>query len=188
MKLRILSMLLVSILASCTNNHSSEDAVPRRYAYPRVATLGTDYTLYSVGSITTRINSEALVSRPGDEWLDAAYPKQKATLHLTAIISKSEAELAEAILNRRERISLNLGNARATISEFTNDKGFACEIISYVESNTTPVQILAIGPKRELISGAFVMRGSSATADSIRPVVAELEKEAFSILNNLSER
>lgn len=188
MKLHILAILLVSILACCTNKHSREDAVPRRYAYPRVATLGADYTRYSVGNITTIINSEAIVSRPEEEWLDVAYPKQKATLHLTANIAKSDAELADAISNRHERISLNLGNARATISEFTNDNGFTCEIISYIESNTTPVQILAIGPKREVVSGAFVMRESTTSVDSIRPVIAELEKEAFSILNSLSER
>lgn len=170
--------LAALILAGCSTGETHP--VPKRTAYPRTAVLPDSTTLSTVGPIKLKINSSAAISHPRADWLDAKYTDLGATLHLSTMQNADEADKA----NRRERISLNLGGVSATIKSFTTPSGFDCEVISTAEGPATPVQFLAVRDG-QMLSGAFVLSGKTTPADSIRPIVAELEREAISILNSV---
>ncbi|MDE6197384.1 MAG: hypothetical protein K2F91_05910 [Muribaculaceae bacterium] len=175
------------IVAACGRH--SDDATPRRYAYPRVETPAASRMEVSAGGIRTDVSTSATVTHPGENWLDAAYPAYGATLHLSSVTLPDSNSLAEALANRRQRISLNTGGRRTRTDSFTNDAGFCCEMITADDGATaTPVQFIATDSRHNLVSGAIVLHGSTEPADSIRPVTEILKDEAFRILNSIAPR
>ena len=176
----------LALLATGCGGSDDSSAVPRRRAYPRMA-LEADSTgrTMVLDGLCLRINRAASVRtdslRPG--WADVEYPAALgATLYLS--LTKPESP-AEAVANRRQRISLNLGDAPARAEEFINGP-WACTLVySDRASLTTPVQILATHADGRLLSGAAVLREPGTDADSIRPLVELLRDDARALLLNL---
>lgn len=170
--------LAALLLTSCSGGDSHP--VPKRTAYPRTATLPDSSAAIAAGPFTMNINASATISYPRPDWIDAEYRSLGATLHMSATGLSDKADET----NRRERISLNLGGASASVKSFTTPSGYRCEIVTTAEGPATPVQFIAVRD-RQMISGVFVLSGKSTPADSIRPIVDELEREAISILSSI---
>lgn len=168
---------LVCICCSCGGDDGR--AMPRRYAYPRVEVLDSVRTHYKIGGADVALSREASVSRPTAEWATVTYERLGATLYLSVT---EPADMASALANRRQRISLNIGSATATTHRLHTDGGFDVEIVTVPTGAATPVQFLATDGRR-LVSGAFTLAGRTEPADSLRPIVGELEKEAFRMFN-----
>ena len=154
--------------------------MPKRTAYPRTAVLPDSSVAVSAGPFSININVSATVSRPRPDWIDAEYRSLGATLHISATDHPHKADET----NRRERISLNLGGASASVRSFTSPSGYRCEIVTTAEGPATPVQFIAV-VDGQMLSGVFVLSGKTSPADSIRPIVYELEREATSILSSI---
>ncbi|MDE6311674.1 MAG: hypothetical protein K2L96_07665 [Muribaculaceae bacterium] len=182
LKLSILALLTTG----CGGDMEDSTAVPRRRAYPRMAFEGdsTGRTMVLDG-LRMRINSATTVRtdslRRG--WADVEYP---AGLGATMYLSVTRPESpAEAVANRRQRISLNLGDAPARAEEFINGP-WACTLVYSDRAGlTTPVQILATHADGRLLSGAAVLHAPGSDADSIRPLVELLREDARRLLLNL---
>lgn len=168
MKSSVIAFVLLLCAAACSD--SKTRPMPRRTAYPRTAVLSDSTYRTKAGHINLELNAMAKATSPRPDWLNAEYRPLGATLHLSATDNADEASIA----NRRERISLNLGGATARATEFTTLSGFQCEIVTTAEGPATPVQFIALRGKT-LVSGAFVIYGKTTPADSIRPVIEELE-------------
>lgn len=182
MKSRRLSILLIAlaaILSSCKDK--TETATPRRYAYPRLETYEADYSRVGAGPVSFEVNTSATVDSPKTGWLNISYPRYGATFYISTV---KPDDIAGAIANRRQRMSLNLGGAKATSRSFASGK-FECMIVESVDAGTTPVQFLAVGDDGIIVSGTATIGGNTAPADSIRPIVTALADEAFKILTTL---
>lgn len=178
-----LPLLLCLGVASC-RDRSEGAPVPRRYAYPRVEVPDTAAVTYRIGGVEARLSAVAEVASERPEWLTAAYAPLGATLYLATAPAPDEDAVAEALANRRRRVSLNLGGAQARTDRFTTPEGFDVELIVCREAVTTPVQFIATG-RGKVVSGAFVLYGSTEPADSLRPIVDILERETFAIARSL---
>ena len=182
-------LLLGWVLSACSGpSHKQADATPRRYAYPRVEALDSTAPTVSVGDLDMRLSKSATYTHPAEGWLDATYPKLGAKLHLSVTYHASANKLAEAIANRRQRISLNIGDSPAKISNFTAGDDWICEVVATSEGPATPVQFIAADNEGYLVNGAFVLIGATAPTDSLRPIVEVLEREAIAIINSLEVR
>ena len=170
---------LVFSLSSC--KEKSATPTPRRYAYPRLEAYATDYRLIDAELVKFEVNANATVSSPKSGWVDIEYPRYGATFYISAV---KPDDVAEAIANRQQRMSRNLGGAKATSRSFASGK-FDCMILESIDAGTTPVQFLAVGDDGVIVSGTATIVGSTAPADSIRPIVTALADEAFKILTTL---
>ena len=168
--------------------NSAADAVPRRHAYPRVEPYDSASRTVVLAPFTFRIAAEAPSKRTGENWLDVSYPRYGATMHLSASRFGSADEAAEALANRRQRISLNTGGALARTDFFDNDAGLTCEMTVCSEGVATPVQFIATDGKSLMLSGAVMINGPITPADSIRPIINLLQDEAFTILSSIRKR
>lgn len=175
---------LALLLASCGNT-AQNDAVPRRYAYPRVEAIDTLTQTRKVEGFDITLSRSAQLSSQRPDWLTARYPSLGATLHLTVMRFKTRTGLDEALANRRQRISLNLGGATAITEKFENGHGFAIEKVSAPEGVATPVQFIATDASNALVNGVFTIDGGIAPVDSLRPVVEQIEAEAERIIKSL---
>lgn len=175
-----LAITFALILGGCTHQPRP---IPRRTAYPRIETLPDSSITHTLGSLAVQINAAATVSSPKDGWMDVRYPLYGAVLHLTSTPYKTLKKRARILENRLERMRLNLGDAPARQLKFTNAHGFECLLLT-AESGTTPLQFIATGPD-EIVSGVVVFSGPTSPADSIAPVISELDNEMIAILRNL---
>lgn len=180
-RLCTVALTVLLLASSCRDAGRGDGAVPRRYAYPRVEMPDSAARTYGIGSLAAHISASAKVSRDNDRWLTADYPSLGATLYLSAMQTTA---LPEAVANRRQRISLNLGGAVARTERYTSAEGFDIEKVVCADGVATPVQFIATRDD-VLVSGSFVISGAVLPADSIRPVVDILEKEADAIVNSL---
>lgn len=170
--------LAALLLTACSDG--GPRPVPKRKAYPRTAVLPDSAVVISAGPLTMNLNASATITRPRPDWIDAEYKSLGATLHLSANGHSDKTDEA----NRRERISMNIGGASAYVKSFTTPAGYRCEIVSTAEGPATPVQFIAIRDG-QMLCGVFVLSGKTTPADSIRPIVQELEREAAAILNSV---
>ena len=181
-----IAMPLVVALAfaamSCGRD-SGRTATPLRYAYPRVAVYDSIYSPADVGPVTVDVNAAAEPTSPRPGWLDISYRRYGTTLYLSAIHTDDPAS---SVANRRERIALNLGGAKATTHTFTAGS-YECVVVESADAATTPVQLLAVSPCGIVVSGTAVLSSPSASADSIRPVVATLTRDAIHLLMSLDK-
>lgn len=171
----IISILLVG-MSSCRQKDA--DVTPRRYAYPRIEAYDSTYRRVTVGPVSIEVNAAALTDSPKDGWLDIRYPRYGATIYISA---NRTDDLPGALANRRQRISLNLGGARAVTHNFVSGD-FDCEVVESVDAGATPVQMLAVSPNGLIISGSANISGTTTPADSIRPIVTALTHDAMHIL------
>ena len=120
-----------------------------------------------------------------------SHPVPKRTAYpRTAVLPDSSVAVSAGPFSINIKVSttepyrLNLGGASASVRSFTSPSGYRCEIVTTAEGPATPVQFIAVGDG-QMLSGVFVLSGKTSPADSIRPIVYELEREATSILSRI---
>lgn len=174
------------LLAAAACGSGDREAVPRRKAFPRLAfsadSIGRPASLDGVSFRINRIAGFRPDSARPD-WADIVYPPALgSTMYLS--ISRP-ADLPGAVANRRERISLNLGDAPALTEEFHAGR-WACTLVSSTRAGlTTPVQLLATSSDGRLLSGAVALDAPGESADSIRPLLDLLRDDARTLLLSL---
>lgn len=178
----VLAAALLAVVA-CACGGGEENSVPRRRAYARVDTYPAEYRAVEVGGIPLEINTSAAAASPREGWLDVRYTRYGATLHL-AVARPDAAARDQAVANRRQRMSLNLGGATAEQTTLAGDT-YMCELLVSRDAVATPVQLLAVGADGTLVSGAAVIAGRTEPVDSLRPVVDALRADALHLLMHL---
>lgn len=178
----VLAAALLAVVASACGG-GEENSVPRRRAYARVDTYPAEYRAVEVGGIPLEINTSAAAASPREGWLDVRYTRYGATLHL-AVARPDAAARDQAVANRRQRMSLNLGGATAEQTTLAGDT-YMCELLVSRDAVATPVQLLAVGADGTLVSGAAVIAGRTEPVDSLRPVVDALRADALHLLMHL---
>lgn len=183
-------VLAALVLPGCGERSGADgDGVPRRYAWPRIALeADTAGTARSLGDISLRVNGRAAwtVTDSAAAWADLVYSPGVRT-HLSVTHPQS---LDEALANRHQRMSLNLGGAPAMTETFVNPEGWQCQIVTVSGGavSTTPVQFVAVNPERGLLlNGASVIDAPGTRADSIAPVVEVLHSDALTLLKKLGD-
>ncbi|MDE6097896.1 MAG: hypothetical protein K2G24_03315 [Muribaculaceae bacterium] len=180
--LLVLSALLFS---SCGTR---DDASPRRRAYPRVNLYDTVYKPVDSFPLRFEANSAVPLRMPRAGWLDIAYPRYGATVHLT-VADFPSGRLADEIDRRRERMSLNLYGMTAETRHISSaDGSFESVLLVSRDPIATPLQFLAVDSCGTIVSGAAYFPGldASSAADSIAPVVSAVERDLVHALKNLS--
>lgn len=181
---RIAVLALTAVMASACGR-SDDSAVPRRTAYPRLELYADSTVTASIDGVTFDINAGADTAALRDGWLDIAYPRYNAVIHVTVRRLASPEELEEAIANRVQRMSLNLGERTAVASDFENEAGFTCRTLTSLDGGPTPVQFMAYRADGSLVSGVADISGPSEPADSIGPTVRALAADAETLLKSL---
>lgn len=180
----LLAVASAAALWACSGG-ADYTPVPLPKAFPRIEVYGEAYSPVEISGLELPLNSNATVSRPGDTWLDAAYPAYRGTLHITVGDHGSSGDINRAIGNRRERVALNLGDNPCQTENFTSENGeFVCELVVSPESGLTPVQFLATDG-RYLVSGTFALSSPTASADSVAPVVNAVARDIRHTLRHI---
>lgn len=176
------ALMLIAASSSCSRS-GGDAAVPKPDAWPRMEPYPEAYSRTLDGFA---INDSAIVT-PGDSagWFTAAYPRYNARLYLT-VTRVDPSALAHAVDNRLERMALNSGGSRSTLTELTAESGFECRLMTTLSSAPTPLQFLAVRPDGCLVSGAVVIDGAATSPpDSFAPSVAALERDIIHALKHL---
>lgn len=177
--LPLVAILIITMLSAC---RKADNSTPKRYGYPRIEAYDTVFRQVETGPVCLPVNASAEVSSPRPGWLDIAYPRYGTTMHISA---STTDDIASALANRRERIALNLGGARATIHEFAAGD-FDCTVVECPDAGATPVQLLAVSPGGIIVSGTANITGRTTPVDSIRPIVAALTADAIKMLSGIT--
>ncbi len=185
--MRPLTAILAAIaaIAAGSCNRSADTPIPRRTAYPRIEAYADSTATAHIGPLAFDIAAQADTAMPRPGWLDIAYPRYRATIHIAVRHLGSGEELADAIDNRVQRMSLNLGDRTAVASDFENSAGFSCHTVTSLDGGPTPVQFMAYSADGYLLSGAAAISGAAGPADSIAPTVQALARDAETILKSL---
>jgi hypothetical protein len=166
--LHLMLFALIATIAACTEQGAD---VPRRKAFPRVATLDTTMRQAANVPIRMDINAAAIDSVPHPNWLDVKYPKYGATMHIT-FSPTTPAEVAKIKANRMERLLLNVGDCPTVNREFTNRAGYSI-VVARSQGSATPLQFIATDDSSMVVSGAVYMADPRAASeiDSITPTI-----------------
>lgn len=180
------AIIALPLMLCCSGgNDDSSSAIPRRHAYPRLNAYPEQYHTVGINGMTLEVNDSAVITRPGTGWLNISYPRYNATIYISVVATAGKADMAKALENRRQRISLNLNGMPGAVTEIDNGV-FSSALILSPEAGNTPVQLLAHDGVTLLLSGTAVLHGNTAPADSIRPTVDAIARDALHMLQNLS--
>ena len=175
-------LLAAAFAAGCSN--SQDNAVPRRYAYPRIAPCDTARRELSLPPFTFTASASATMSEPNPGWMDLSYGMYGVKVHLSALTFADSAETARAIDNRYRRINLNFGDAGAIAKKFVNLSGVACMIAGTPDAGSSPISILAVRDN-SVLSGAAVFEGNIRPVDSIAPIYRAVYDDLYTLLESL---
>lgn len=182
----IAAAMLALLAAACTGGRCRTDAVPRPAAYPRVAAIAAAYHRPDSLPLNIEVNDAAVVSRPGERWLDVAYPTLRATVHIT-LTPITAATVGPALANRSERMALNVAGAARVTEDTAGNGDFTATVITAPEARNTPVQFVATDGSEWVVSGAafFGSLTPDAPLDSIAPSLAIVARDIDHLLNSL---
>lgn len=178
------AILLCALLAGACRREPAP--VPRPRAFARVATYGDSLQRLCVGPVAMDVCAAASLSRPGPYWLDAAFGRYGATMHIAVVATGGGPALRQALENRHQRMSLNLSGRRAEVVRLTSAGGFAVELVCAREPAPVPLQFVATDAAGTLVSGAVAFTGPVEPADSVAPALADLERQVLATVNSLA--
>lgn len=184
----------LSFLLSDCGTGSSETAVPRRTAYPRIELYDTSYKMVDELPVELWVNRSADVSRGSHDgksdknWINVHYPRYGATLYCT-YTSLTTSTASTAIDNRIERMSLNAGDLSTEISRLPLPEGGDATLLVTPESRVTPIQFLATDSVTFMVSGALSFDGrQEVVADSVRPILDAVKNDVLHALTHLKPK
>ena len=185
----IKSLIVAALLAALTCSCGGEaDGTPRPRGFARVEAYADSLTVAELPEVTFEVNAEADRACPRPGWMDVAFPRYGATLHISATRYTSAEDYAEAVRNRSERTSLNLAGRRAEVEEYTNGAGFRVRLTRSLEPSPLPLQFMAADSAGRFVTGAVAFSGAVEPADSVAPAVADMRRQLDVILQTLSPR
>lgn len=185
--------LLGLLLTGCGNTDNGHQAVPRPVAYPRLDVPDSTFTIIDAGGLQLTVNENTDVnvsSTDNGAWIDVSYAGYASPrLFLTITDCRDAETMAETLANRRERMILNLGSNRYTLTELSTPSGWTCAMTVARTSLTTPVQILAHNADK-VLSGAFTITVPDSVIANpepvfIAPVVDAAERDMLVMLKSL---
>ncbi|MDE6301565.1 MAG: hypothetical protein K2M19_07595 [Muribaculaceae bacterium] len=174
-------LLLTAISAACSEPKSVPTPRPRSYHRPIPA--DTASAVWTDGGNRWIHNTEATAISPREGWLTVSYPRRSMTLYITYTRARG-VELAEARINRMERLLLNTGSGPAVEQEFTNPQGWQIYLMKS-QSLTTPVQFLATDGTSTLVSGSLQSTADADDYEAIRPDVDIVSRDILASLGQL---
>ena len=184
MKILVCSILLFLSLAAC--DRAQRQSAPRPRAFPRVELYADSFTAVAAGRVGFIVPAQCTVERTAENWVNIGYSRFGATMYVAVRGFDSDSALENAIENRAQRMTLNLGTAKERSEEFDNRDGFRCIMLLSADPSPLPVQFVAIGPQRTLVSGAVALSGSIQPVDSLAPVIGQLEEHSRRLLESLT--
>lgn len=190
-------LMLMTGGASCSS-HDNDDtaAVPRQKAYARINTYPETYRLIDSLPYTIMANAGARVTavptgNPQTRAWDIAYPRYRATIHLTErrLPAPDPAAMAALIDSRLQRMSLNTGTAPINTYNSTGASGLSTLMVTTLSATPTPVQILATDSASYLLTaGAYIeFEPSVGATDSLMPVINSLKADMQALLTHLDK-
>jgi len=183
----VLSLVMSLFLSSCGSDYGAAgSAVPKRRAYPRIEPYPEEYVAVPGIPVSFEVNSSAVLkSGQSDARLfDVCYERFGAVLHCT-FTPASGHRLRSVLDNRTERISLNLGDNSAELTEIVSHQGGVyASVLTAPSAEVTPIQFLATDSASFVLSGALVL-GRAGTPDSIRPILQSVERDIIHGLVNM---
>jgi len=188
LKLKQNACLLVALcllLAGCKDNNNGNTAtIPRREAYPRIEPYNKAYQVLSVGKFAVSVNKASSVEYLKPSWVNVRYPRYGLTLHLTALEPDNQEEFENDIARRLERMALNIGDSNADDTTATTKHGLNYILQSSYDGIPTPLQFIAFGNGRDILSGTVAFTGPSTPADSVAPIIDAMKQELDTLLNS----
>lgn len=183
----IIAFLISVIAFGCTDRRVGAP-VPRPTAYPRAVDPGTEYIKADSLPVVIEVNSSAVVTRPGQGWLDIAYPDLGAAIHMT-IIPTTPGDIDNIVANRSERISLNLADAAGAARDIALESAdFTSTLIVAPDARNTPLQFLSTDGSDWVITGVVFFRDvqPDASVDSLSQAVGFIRRDLEHTLTHLS--
>lgn len=184
MKIHVIAVMTLAAVLTFGCSRNSDSPIPKRTAYPRLYLYPDSTVRATLDGLAFDIKAAADTMRSREGWLDIAYPRYNAVIHLSVRHISSADDLNDAVANRMQRIGLNLGERDAIVSDFVNPDGFTCRTVTSTDGAPVPVQFLAYSAER-LLSGAATIHGPAAPADSIAPTVRVLAADIDILLESL---
>lgn len=183
------------ILAACGNGDDSRQsaAIPRPTAFPRLTIYDTVFVDSGLpAGFLINASAEAKDVTPSDRattadsrWIDIRYPAYGATLHCTFMPVDAQTR-DEAVANRTERISLNLGDNIAEQTELRSPEGVESIILVTKGASLTPVQFLSEGANW-VINAALQFDNGHVDTDSVLPIIEAVRNDLIHAAGNLKQ-
>lgn len=181
----LLFLLLLAALSSCGDNGG--ETTPLRHGFPRVRIYDSIYAAADSFPVHFEVNRQAGCRVPRAGWLDVAYPRYGAVLHISALACSGD-RLASELDKRRERMSLNIYGFSARTEHLTSaDSSFEAVMLVSHDAVSTPVQFVATDGQSVLVTGSAYMPGvrPESPADSIAPQVEALRRDVVHAIRQL---
>lgn len=191
----LLAIITASFFCECVDN--GDAVVPRRKAYPRIVTHDSVFAKIDNLPIYFEVNKNAKIEidtvntnldiEKSTQWINVFYGKYNAMIYLTFTpIDKSSID--KVILNRTQRISLNIGDYPSEVLELTNANGFSSQIFTTVENRVTPIQFLSTDGMNWVVSGAVYFSGMGISdIDSVVPVINVMKRDVVHSLKTIGD-
>ncbi|MDE7153671.1 MAG: hypothetical protein K2O00_04400 [Muribaculaceae bacterium] len=195
MKAKVLLIALMALMMISCGGGESENAVPRRYAYPRPALYPQTY-VSAGGAPSLSLNAGAEIVADsllnnGSRWVTVDYPHYNGSIYIT-FLATTPAEFHREFENRMERIGLNAGaGSMESVTVASEGGGFRGELFSTRGESVSPVQFLAYNKDLTLLTyGTFNFRqGVDVTrTDSLAPVINAVRNDMIHLLKHLDDK
>ena len=158
--------------------------VPKPDAWPRIEPYGEAYSRDIDGFA---VNDSALVAA-GDSagWYTVVYPRYGGAILYLTFATVEPARIDNVLDTRAERMALNSGGGRSSITHLVSEGGFDCSMMRTPAGTVTPLQFLASRGDGRVVTGALFIDGASvAQPDSFAPVVDAVERDLLHALKHL---
>ncbi len=183
-----LALSLTLALAACQGTDTRTTPLPR--AYPRIEMPAAAYETAATDTLPVALSLNAgaraqVAPRQGGWWIDVTYPTFREGRLYLSLLPVADGSLEEMTANRLERVSLNLGGARAERADITSAGGWEGMMIVSREALSTPVQILATGRGYMLTGALHLDLPADTPLDSVSPAIDAIERDMTHLLQEL---
>ena len=174
-------LLLVLFFSSCDENTYPRPRGNVRLEYPKA-----QYSLYNSEEIKMSFNKSdyAIVEKKNDNWINLAYPKMRAKVHLSYF--NVDGNITSLINDINKLTDEHKIKASGIIPhEYSNSEekvyGVVYEIIGNSASN---IQFYATDSTKHIISGSLYFR-SKPNSDSLAPAIQYVKQDIITLLESL---
>ena len=174
-------LLLVLFFSSC-----DENTYPRPRGNVRLEYPTAQYSLYNSEELKMSFNKSdyAIVEKKNDNWINLAYPKMRAKVHLSYF--NVDGNITSLINDINKLTDEHKIKASGIIPhEYSNSEekvyGVVYEIIGNSASN---IQFYATDSTKHIISGSLYFR-SKPNSDSLAPAIQYVKQDIITLLESL---
>lgn len=199
----IIAMLPIWVLAIVTSLAFSDCSgdgnanMPRRKAFPRIATHDSTFMplassplhfeISTVAKVTLDSINTGKATGENNRWFNVSYDDYNAVIYCT-FTPVDSTTINNVIANRTERMALNVGGNTSELTELTNANGFTSRILSSLESSVTPVQFLSTDGNDWVVTGALHFTDvTTADIDSLKPIIDVVKRDIIHSLKTIKK-